>query len=263
MLKRGPAPPDYRQRLLVETPEHVTLDLEIAGIGSRALAALIDVLILVAAALGTLVALGIVAGFGATIGSLGGAVLLLVGFAAWNGYFILFEGLRQGQTPGKRFVGIRVVGDTGNAVGMGAAVARNLLRIADFLPPPYLIGALLVALHPRGKRLGDIVAGTVVARDRPAEAVARAPSGAHPTPSPALVQIPELTDGEFHVLAEFARRQGQLTPPARARLAAAIAGRMAEHPAPPGVTQLDHLLELYRLERERREGSLAPQGSAA
>ena len=114
MLKRGPAPPDYRQRLLVETPEHVTLDLEIAGIGSRALAALIDVLILVAAALGTLVALGIVAGFGATIGSLGGAVLLLVGFAAWNGYFILFEGLRQGQTPGKRFVGIRVVGDTGN-----------------------------------------------------------------------------------------------------------------------------------------------------
>ena len=52
MLKRRPAPPDYRQRLLVETPEHVTLDLEIAGIGSRALAALIDVLILVGSALG-------------------------------------------------------------------------------------------------------------------------------------------------------------------------------------------------------------------
>src|SRR5688572_11506753 len=243
MLKRGQAPPDYRQRLVVETPEHVTLDLEIAGVGSRALAALIDVLILVGSALGVVILMGIVAGFGVTIGSIGGAVLLLVGFAAWNGYFILFEGLRQGQTPGKRFVGIRVVGDTGNAVGLGAAVARNLLRIADFLPPPYLIGALLVALHPRGKRLGDIVAGTVVARDRPAEAAARAPSRARSREAPALVQIPELTDGEFHVLAEFARRQGQLNPPARARLADAIAARLADHPAPPGVTQLDHLLE--------------------
>lgn len=262
MPPRRPGPPDYRQRLLVETPEHVVLDLEIAGIGSRALAALIDVLILAGSALGLVIVLGIVAGFGATIGSLGGAVLLLVGFAVWNGYFILFEGLRQGQTPGKRFVGIRVVGDTGNAVGLGAAIARNLLRIADFLPPPYLIGALLVALHPRGKRLGDIVAGTVVARDRPAEAAARTPSGAHPTPVPALVEIPELTDGEFHVLTEFARRQGQLTPPARLRLATAIAARLADHPA-PGVTQLDHLLELYRVERERRAGSLGRRGSAA
>src|SRR5918996_6122765 len=173
MTKRRQAPSDYRQRLQVETPEHVTLDLEIAGVGSRALAALIDMLILAGSALGTIIVVGIIAGFGVTLGSLGGAVLLLVGFAVWNGYFILFEGLRQGQTPGKRFVGIRVVGDTGNAVGLGAAVARNLLRIADFLPPPYLIGALLVALHPRGKRLGDLVAGTVVARDRPSQLVVR------------------------------------------------------------------------------------------
>jgi uncharacterized RDD family membrane protein YckC/uncharacterized membrane protein SpoIIM required for sporulation len=262
MPKRRQGPPDYRQRLQVETPEHVTLDLEIAGIGSRALAALIDVLILVGSALGAVIAIGIVAGFGVTFGSLGGALLLLIGFAVWNGYFILFEGLRQGQTPGKRWIGIRVVGDTGNAVGLGAAVARNLLRIADFLPPPYLIGALLVALHPRGKRLGDIVAGTVVARDRPAEAT-RAPSRARSREAPTLVQIPELTDGEFHILAEFARRQAQLAAPARARLARAIAARMANHPAPPGVAQLDHLLELFRLERERREGSLAPRGSAA
>jgi uncharacterized membrane protein SpoIIM required for sporulation/uncharacterized RDD family membrane protein YckC len=263
MPKRRQVPPDYRQRLQVETPEHVTLDLEIAGVGSRALAALIDVLILVGATLGGLLLLGLVAGSGVTLGSLGGAALLLIGFALWNGYFILFEGLRQGQTPGKRFVGIRVVGDTGNAVGFAAAVARNLMRIADFLPPPYLIGALLVALHPRGKRLGDIVAGTVVARDRPAEAAVRAPHRSRPTAPPAVVQIPELTDGEFHVLAEFANRQGQLTPPARVRLASAIAARLADHPAPPGITQLDHLLEVYRLERERREGALVRRGSAA
>ena len=264
MPKRRQNPPDYRQRLLVETPEHVTLDLEIAGVGSRALAALLDMLILVGSALGTLIAVAIVAGFGVTFGSLGGAALLLVGFAVWNGYFILFEGLRQGQTPGKRIIGIRVVGDTGNAVGMGAAVARNLLRIADFLPPPYLIGALLVALHPRGKRLGDMVAGTVVARDRPTEAHTRLGArAARPAEARPVALIPELSDAEFHLLAGFEARQAQLTPPARLRLAAAIARRLADHPAPPGVGALDHLLELHRGERERREGSLARRGSAA
>src|SRR5688500_16667063 len=186
-------PPDYRQRLLVETPEHVTLDLEIAGVGSRALAALLDMLILVGCLLLTLIVFGVVAGFGVTFGSLGSALLLLLGFAVWNGYFILFEGLRQGQTPGKRIVGIRVVGDTGNAVGFGAAAVRNLLRIADFLPPPYLIGTLLVALHPRGKRLGDIVAGTVVARDRPTEAMARGGARRPDAAPPGAVDlIPEL-----------------------------------------------------------------------
>ena len=263
MPTRRQTPPDYRQRLFVETPEHVTLDLEIAGVGSRALAAIIDTLILVAVALATVLALGIIAGVGVTIGSIGGAVLLLAGFAVWNGYFILFEGLRQGQTPGKRIIGIRVVGDTGNAVGLGAAAARNLLRIADFLPPPYLIGALLVALHPRGKRLGDIVAGTVVARDRPAEASVRHSAGARPSAPRAVAQIPELTDAEFHLLAAFTRRQAELTQPARVRLAVAIAARLADHPAPPGVTQLDHLLELHRVERGRREGSLIRRGAAA
>src|SRR6476659_4310384 len=162
-------PPDYRQHLEVETPEHVVLDLEIAGVGSRALAAILDMIILVGSVLVVMTVLAILAGYGRTVGRLGSAILLLGGFAAWTGYFIFFEGLRQGQTPGKRAVGIRVVMDTGYAVTLSAAAARNLLRTADFLPPPYLTGALLVALHPRAKRLGDMVAGTVVARDRPAE----------------------------------------------------------------------------------------------
>src|SRR6185312_14049071 len=106
------------------------------------------------------------------------------------------EGVRGGQTPGKRIAGIRVVMDTGHAVTFSAAAVRNLLRTADFLPPPYLLGALLVAFHPRGKRLGDLVAGTVVARDRPYETraerlrpeIATAPS------------MPELGDAEFRLL---------------------------------------------------------------
>lgn len=262
MKKQRTAPPDYRQRLQVETPEHVMLDLEIAGVGSRALAALIDMLLLVGSALGGFIVLGILAGFGVTIGSIGGGLLLLGGFAVWTGYFILFEGLRQGQTPGKRMVGIRVVSDTGNAVSLGAAAARNLLRIADFLPPPYLIGTLLVALHPRGKRLGDMVAGTIVARDRPFELVVPRRTEARRAPTP-LALIPELTDAEFRLLAQFEGRQAQLAQPARVRLAAAIARRLANHPAPAGVGDLEHLLELHRRERERREGAVAWLGSAA
>jgi uncharacterized membrane protein SpoIIM required for sporulation/uncharacterized RDD family membrane protein YckC len=259
--KQHSTPPDYRQRLQVETPEHVVLDLEIAGVGSRSLAALIDLMILVGAAVGGFIVLAIAAAFGFTIGSVGGAILLFLAFAIWTGYFIVFEGLRQGQTPGKRLVGIRVVSDTGNAVGLGAAAARNLLRIADFMPPPYLIGLLLVALHPRGKRLGDMVAGTVVARDRPFQLVIPK-SGARPSPAPVAL-IPELTDAEFQVLEQFERRQAQLSPPARLRLAAAIARRLADHPAPAGVGDLEHLLELHRRERDRREGTVVLGGSAA
>jgi uncharacterized membrane protein SpoIIM required for sporulation/uncharacterized RDD family membrane protein YckC len=262
MANHPASPPDYRQRLQVETPEHVTLDLEIAGVGSRALAALIDMLVLVGSALGVFIVLAIVAGFGVTVGSIGGALLMLGGFAVWTGYFILFEGLRQGQTPGKRMVGIRVVSDTGNAVSLSAAAARNLLRIADFLPPPYLTGTLLVALHPRGKRLGDMVAGTVVARDRPSMLVVSSRPRNQPAATP-LSLIPELTDAEFRVVAQFESRQAQLSQPARVRLAAAIARRLADHPAPAGVGDLEHLLELHRRERDRREGAVAWRGSAA
>ena len=149
-----PHPPDYRQHLEVETPEHVLLDLEIAGIGSRALAAVLDMLILAGATIAVMTALAILGGYGVTIGRFGVAILLLGGFAAWTGYFIVFEGVRGGQTPGKRIAGIRVVMDTGHAVTLGAAAVRNLLRPADFLPPPYLLGAAAGGVSSPGQAPG-------------------------------------------------------------------------------------------------------------
>jgi uncharacterized membrane protein SpoIIM required for sporulation len=246
-------PADYRQHLEVETPEHVMLDLEIAGVGSRALAAIVDTLILGAGLIGGLVALGILVGFGFTFGRWGMAILVLGGFALWTGYFIFFEGLRRGQTPGKRLVGIRVLMDTGHSVSPGAAAVRNLLRMADFLPPPYFLGALLVAFHPRGKRLGDLAAGTVVVRDRPGEAPAaesRAPAQPHPA------ALPELADAEYRLLEQFERRQGELTPAARSRLAARLVERLAVPPPLDGDAAA-HMLALYQRERGRREGGLA------
>jgi uncharacterized membrane protein SpoIIM required for sporulation/uncharacterized RDD family membrane protein YckC len=253
------APADYRQHLEIETPEHVVLDLEIAGIGSRTLAAVLDMLILGGGFLAFVVSLGILAGFGFTVGRAGALLLLLGGFAFGNGYFILFEGMRRGQTPGKRIAGIRVVMDTGHAVTPGAAVARNLLRVADFLPPPYLTGTLLVAFHPRGKRLGDMVAGTIVTRDRPHEAAAPAREPATTTAAPS---IPELDDEEFRLLARFAGRHGDLSPEARARVAAGLAARLSAHPPAPGQPDLDHLLTLHAAELARRQGGLSARGAA-
>lgn len=254
---RGSAP-DFRQHLEVETPEHVNLDLEIAGIGSRTLAAVLDTLLLAGATVAVVIALGILAGYGFTLGRVGMVVLGLLGFLAWNGYFILFEGLRGGQTPGKRATGIRVLMDTGHAVTLGAAVVRNLLRWADFLPPPYLIGTLLVAFHPRAKRLGDLVAGTVVARDRPYEAPTESPRAAAAETSPS---IPELDDESFRLLAQFAARQADLTADVRARLAAALVARLALARA-PDQNDVAHLLALHADERARREGGLAARGAA-
>ncbi len=253
------APSDYRQHLEIETPEHVVLDLEIAGIGSRALAAVVDTAILVGSGLALVIALTILARYGVTTGHVGSIVLVLASFLAWNGYFILFEGLRQGQTPGKRIVGIRVVMDTGHAVSFGAAAARNLLRIADAVPPPYLIGLLLVAFHPRGKRLGDLVAGTVVARDRPHEAPAAAQPARPPDEAPS---IPELGDEDFRLLAQFAARHGQLEPASRARLANGLAARLSAHPAGAGQSDVAHLLALHAAELSRRQGRLSARGAA-
>jgi len=253
-------PRDYRQHLEIETPEHVVLDLEIAGIGSRALAAVLDMAILTGAGLALLTILIILGSYGISIGRPGTILLVLSSFLAWNGYFILFEGMRRGQTPGKRMAGIRVVMDTGHAVTFGAAAARNLLRVADFLPPPYLIGVLLVAFHPRAKRLGDMVAGTVVSRDRPQEGTS-SPRARPGEPEP-VTSIPELGDEDFRLLTQFAARHGELAPAARARLAAGLAARLSAHPALAGQSDLAHLLALHAAELARRQGGLSARGAA-
>ncbi|HEX6644023.1 MAG TPA: stage II sporulation protein M [Gemmatimonadales bacterium] len=258
-LQSGPR--DLRQHLEVETPEHVVLDYEIAGLGSRAAAALLDFVILggVGLAGGLLIALMARAGF--SPGRLGGAVIVMVAFAGWYGYFTFFEGLRNGQTPGKRALGIRVVADTGHAVSLGSAAVRNLLRIADFLPPPYLAGAVLVALHPRGKRIGDLAAGTIVVRDRPEERPALArPRGGEPA-----LAAPLLDEDEFRLLSGFAARAGDLPPAARDRLARNLAARLDAAIVSADVGAGDpaeSLLALHAAELERRRGALGTRGAA-
>ncbi|NNG15690.1 MAG: hypothetical protein HKM89_04355 [Gemmatimonadales bacterium] len=256
-----PAPSrDLRRRVRVETPENVVLDLEVAGLGSRALAALIDSLILTAWMVAVMFLsrlVGTMTGGGPWLG----AATILILFGSAFGYFIVYEGFGRGQTPGKRLIGIRVVQATGHPLTPGAAVVRNLLRIADLFPPPsYLLGALFVAFHPQGKRLGDLVAGSIVVRDRPEE------MGALEDVEPLLEDegepdAPEMSDQEFALLRQFQERLAGLDPDVRTRIAAQLARRLSDGTTlPPDDVVFLHTL--YARELGRRRGRLATRGAA-
>ena len=213
----------------VETPEHVAVGYELADLGSRFTALLLDSLFLFLAQLFVmfaLAALGVIAGLGAEfLSGVGLGLAIFAGFVVSWGYFVFFEGYRDGQTPGKRRMGIRVVQDGGYPVTFRAAAVRNLVRIVDSLPPPsFGVAGLTMMLHPRTKRLGDIAAGTVVVRDRtgepiPEERASDAPSSLGP---------PKLSDEEYSALSMYVDRRKSLDPPVRARLAQTLYARVAE-----------------------------------
>ena len=220
MPNRRPAL-EHRQHLEVETPEHVVLDYELAGIGSRTLAALADWLILGL----TVTALSLASGVWRNAAPWLVAVLGLLLYAIVWGYFTCFEGLRRGQTPGKRWLGIRVIRDTGHAVAFSDAATRNLLLPVDLF---FLIGVFFIAIHPRAKRIGDLVAGTVVVRDHPAEVRRPTTATAGPAPEAQATGSPLLGDEEFRLLREFSHRAGALPPQVHARLARNLAARFAD-----------------------------------
>ena len=158
-------PPDAADDLIVSTPERVAFQYEIAGIGSRFLAQFIDVLII------TVIQIVITIGAGALGGIFNsiqvfGLVEVILTFILITGYFLISEAAWNGQTLGKRYVRLRVVGDQGEPLTIGQAAIRNLIRVVDFLPAFYAIGIIAMFSNRRSKRLGDFAAGTLVVRDR-------------------------------------------------------------------------------------------------
>ncbi len=139
----------------VYTPEGVALRLPAAGPVPRAVAWLIDTAI----RLGILMVMSLVAGL---IGKAGYGIYLLIYFLVFWGYPILCEVLFDGQTPGKRALELRVIADDGAPVGWLASITRNLLRTVDFLPLGYGVGLVASFADPWGRRLGDMVAKTMV-----------------------------------------------------------------------------------------------------
>jgi len=160
-------PPDQSDELIIATPERVAFEYEIAGIGSRFLAQLVDGLILTAIGVVILIAaiaIGVIFNSGQVALLFG----LILGFILFAGYFLISEAVLSGQTLGKRVARLRVVGDQGQPITLGQSTTRNLIRIVDFLPVLYGVGIITLFINGRGKRLGDFAAGTLVVRDRQA-----------------------------------------------------------------------------------------------
>ena len=165
----------YQDQISIETPEQVSLRLPVAGVGSRFLAIFADTVIQIAAYILFWVAVALLLSGVSSQSSHQDtssramawttALLILLHFLAYWGYFTLFEGLWRGQTPGKRIFKLRVIKDSGRQITFVEAMARNLLRIVDALPVLYLVGILAVLFNRQRKRLGDMVAGTLVVHD--------------------------------------------------------------------------------------------------
>ena len=212
----------------VETPEHVAIGYELADLGSRFTALLLDWLLIMLGVMGVWMGarvMGFILGFNFFSG-LGFGLAMIAMFVLVWGYFVFFEGLRDGQTPGKRRMGIRVVHDGGYPVTVRGAAVRNLMRIIDVQPAPsWAVGGLAMMLHPQTKRLGDLAAGTVVVRDRTGQPI---PEEARTAPEVVLGR-PRLTDDEFAALEMYAARRADLDSTVRADLSRRLMSRVERH----------------------------------
>ncbi len=222
----------------VRTPESIAFRYELAGLGSRCLAVCADITIqtitlllifwgIYYAAMRLPTAHAQLTPDDDSLGrSLAIALVVIIVFMVYFGYHILFEAFWNGQTPGKKMLGIRVVRDGGYPLDFGGAFLRNVIRIGEEALGFYAISAVTMLLSSENKRIGDYAAGTIVVREgrlaKPLSLVealsvgARAGSGAY------------LTDDERALIAQFLARRADLDGQRRNELAAALAARFRD-----------------------------------
>jgi uncharacterized RDD family membrane protein YckC len=242
---------DLDDRVVLDTPEGVAVELTLAGLGSRLAASLLDWLLRIVVFI-ALMLLGTLAsgdGFG---GGWAVAAVTLAWFLILFGYDVLFEVAAGGRTPGKRWTGIRVVDRAGGPVRFVPSVIRNLLRLVDGLPGFYLVGTIAVVVSARNQRLGDLAAGTLVIRERRAPPPARWAAPADD--DTAGWDVAQVTSEELATIQRFLERRPELLDPARSRLAGQLAGRLRPKVAGPGsdVDDDERFLELVAAAKAQR-----------
>lgn len=237
----------------VRTPESILFSYELAGLGSRFLAMLADLIVQIVVA--ALIIWGLAAiphtataPMSSTeekwVQSFAIAFVIAFVFVVFFGYFIAFEAAWNGQTPGKRLLGIRVVRDGGYPPDFMSALVRNLIRTAEFAIGFYALSAIVMLMSSENKRLGDYAAGTIVVRDarsaRPAFLSAQAsPAGGY-------------SDEERALAGRFIERRAQLLPENRARLAAQIASALRAKTANAELAALDDETLIERVDETAR-----------
>lgn len=153
-------------KLTIDTPEQVHLEFVLADIGSRFMAVFADMLILAVVGLMLFLVTAMAAVGAGSFRIWIFAIMIFLGFCIFWGYYAIFEALWNGQTPGKRWAGIRVIKETGRPINAFEAIARNLIRVIDLVPGIYAVGIVTMLLNSKNRRLGDFVAGTLVVHDK-------------------------------------------------------------------------------------------------
>src|SRR6266508_2130960 len=259
---------DLRQHHGVETPEHVDVQFELAGVGSRMAAGLLDVLFLVLALLVVVIgggAIGDTLASGSVARSWLSALMILLSFCFVWGYFTLFEALNGGRTPGKQALGIRVVMDTGRSITPQAAVVRNLVRFIDcYAPIPVDPALLSMFLHASNKRPGDMAAGTIVVRDHPTDWTqgATLPVAEETVAEPLESGPPELAEEEFRLLDRFLGRINDLTPEVQVRMTTDLVRRFEQRIPRRTADGPSYLVTVFAEEQRKRRSRFAARAKA-
>jgi len=230
-------------QLNIDTPELVSIEMPLAGIGSRFIALLVDYLIW-GAGLVVLIVVGIALlpalhTFNRISAQWAEAVVIFIVFLVQWGYFTLFEAFWNGRTPGKRVAKIRVIQRSGRSIGLVESMARNLVRYVDQLPFFYAVGVIAMFVTKQHQRLGDLAAGTLVVRDREPDSPLWGDTGSRtftsqlfasaPIPEPhTSVMLPamgiaKLSSSDLEVLEGFFARRLDMSLATRRALAERIA----------------------------------------
>jgi uncharacterized RDD family membrane protein YckC len=218
--------------LVIETPERVPLHFALASIGNRFLACAIDHALQIAFMILLVLAFSILSDYTRLVGVFTEApkwveaLLIILLFLLFSSYFIFFEWLWNGQTPGKRWLKLRVIREDGRPITFWEAAVRNIMRIFDMQPTPipvigfYSIGLIAVFISSKDQRLGDMLAGSVVVRERETEAPGFDQVFASPVsdqalrrsfkPVPFTADLSSLTEKEIEVVETFLRRRWDL-----------------------------------------------------
>jgi uncharacterized RDD family membrane protein YckC len=230
----------FFNRVTLQTPESVELEFTLAGIGNRAYALLIDYtvssLIITVFLIGwtyfSIQIYSIIEGWLGTDNQLGQwliAIPILTSFFIYVGYFVFFEALWQGQTPGKRYVKIRVIRDDGRPISLQQSTLRALLRPVD---DTFFIGVFLIVLSKREKRLGDYIAGTLVIQEERSFVAATFPLSEQAQDLANQLQVEadlsRMLPEDFAVIREYLQRRQVMTPKAQSEVSKQLADQIKE-----------------------------------
>lgn len=208
-------------RITIATPEGVQLDVQLAGLASRFIAGIADLIIQVLLVVVLVLVTGAVSGGG----GLDLAAFAIGVFLVWFGYPIAFEVLARGRTPGKRFTHLRVVRESGGAVDLPASAIRNFVRLVDGPTLFYLPTVISILVTRRNQRPGDLAAGTLVVREEPRSRVTATASVsvANVIDSWPSWDVTAVTDADIATVRRFLGRRDTLDGSARAELARRLA----------------------------------------